>query len=733
MHLYNSTSVLQRQVVFGSDQDGIVDIAAPGRAAVPQARGDRSRTPQVYYEYSPESYTGTELEFAARICNEVAEVFEPTPGPQGDPQPAGDGRDGHARTSTPTRSSGCAATWATARTSCCRLHPHNDRGTAVAAAELGYLAGADRIEGCLFGNGERTGNVGLVTLGMNLFSQGIDPQIDFSDIDDIRRTVEYCNQLPRPRAAPVRRRPGLHGVLRLAPGRHQEGLRRDGGATPRPPASTVDDLLWAVPYLPIDPKDVGRSYEAVIRVNSQSGKGGVAYLMKTENHLDLPRRLQIEFSQVVQRHTDDEGGEITGAADLGGLQATSTCPNPARTRGAGSRCGAPAGQRRSTGQDQLAVDLVDGGVPVTPRGPRQRADRRVRRRAGDHRRRRPGAGLRRARARHRRRRPGGGVRRVRRRRAGAVGRRDRPQHRHGLAQGGHLGGQPGISGVIPRLARRLAWRSASVDFCWIRRPAEPVPGHNGGDGAGPDRGPEEVVMADDAGPSSALVSRGPFGPYDHIAALAHEHYTDGFANVAVQVAAAHAAVRIEVGDITTAKYLHYTSACAMLELGLYDEAASESYQLLALIDEHDHAWRAKALSVLGDAWVRKGDTPAAIDALAEAYALVEGFTPRTYDELSAAQGIAIVLGHAQLFEAADDIFTLCLASKVATTGPAGRRGPDAGAAGGRAAAGHLGRGAGDRRPRRRGRDLLPGLPDPGPGHDERDRARATTRCSPGPR
>ena len=176
-------------------------------------------------------------------------------------------------------------------------------------------------------------------------------------------------------------------------------------------------------------------------------------------------------------------------------------------------------------------------------------------------------------------------------------------------------------------------------------------------------------MADDAGLSSALVSRGPFGPYDQIAAQVHEYYTDGFANVAVQVAAAHLPFMLEVGDITTAKYLHYTSACAMLELGLYDEAAGESYQLLSLIDEHDHAWRAKALSVLGDAWVRKGDTAAAIDALAEAYALVEGFTPATYDELSAAQGIAIVLGHAQLFEAADDIFTLCLASKVATTGP----------------------------------------------------------------
>jgi diguanylate cyclase (GGDEF)-like protein len=175
-------------------------------------------------------------------------------------------------------------------------------------------------------------------------------------------------------------------------------------------------------------------------------------------------------------------------------------------------------------------------------------------------------------------------------------------------------------------------------------------------------------MADDAGLSSALVCRGPFGPYDHIAALVHEHYTDGFADVAVRVAHATLPFATEVGDIATVRYLHYTAACAMLELGLYDAAATESYQLLGLIDEHNHAWRAKALSVLGDAWVRKGDTPAAIDALAEAYALVEGFVPTTYDELSAAQGIAIVLGHAQLFEAADDIFKLCLASKVTTSG-----------------------------------------------------------------
>jgi 2-isopropylmalate synthase len=189
------------------------------------------------------------------------------------------------------------------------LHPHNDRGTAVAAAELGYMAGADRIEGCLFGNGERTGNVCLVTLGLNLFSQGVDPQIDFSDIDEIRRTVEYCNQL----AVPERHPYGGDLVYTAFSGSHQDAIKKGFDHLNRDAIAAgvaVDQFTWEVPYLPIDPKDVGRSYEAVIRVNSQSGKGGVAYIMKTEHGLDLPRRLQIEFSRVVQEHTDNEGGEV---------------------------------------------------------------------------------------------------------------------------------------------------------------------------------------------------------------------------------------------------------------------------------------------------------------------------------------------------------------------------------------------------------------------------------------
>jgi 2-isopropylmalate synthase len=245
------------------------------------------------------------------------------------------------------------------------LHPHNDRGTAVAAAELGYLAGADRIEGCLFGNGERTGNVCLVTLGMNLFSQGIDPQIDFSDIDEIRRTVEYCNQL----AVPERHPYGGDLVYTAFSGSHQDAIKKGLEALDRDAAAAgveVDDFTWAVPYLPIDPKDVGRSYEAVIRVNSQSGKGGVAYLMKHEYHLELPRRLQIEFSQVVQRHTDSAGGEVS-AAQLWRIFSDEYLPVPESPWGRLQ----VQGIRQSSGADaaeHLEIELVDAGTPVTLHG-----------------------------------------------------------------------------------------------------------------------------------------------------------------------------------------------------------------------------------------------------------------------------------------------------------------------------------------------------------------------------
>ncbi|MFZ0158978.1 MAG: 2-isopropylmalate synthase [Kineosporiaceae bacterium] len=312
VHLYNSTSVLQRRVVFGVDQDGIVDIALEG-ARLCMKLGDQalSEGTKVFFEYSPESYTGTELDFAARISNAVIEVFEPAPD-----RKVIVNLPATVEMATPNVYAD-SIEWmhrhlAHRENVMLSLHPHNDRGTAVAAAELGFMAGADRIEGCLFGNGERTGNVCLVTLGLNLFSQGIEPMIDFSDIDEIRRTVEYCNQLKVPERHPY----GGDLVYTAFSGSHQdaikkgfETLQRDADAV----GKDVHDLVWAVPYLPIDPKDLGRSYEAVIRVNSQSGKGGVAYLMKHEYSLDLPRRLQIEFSQVVQRHTDDAGGEVAPA------------------------------------------------------------------------------------------------------------------------------------------------------------------------------------------------------------------------------------------------------------------------------------------------------------------------------------------------------------------------------------------------------------------------------------
>ena len=243
------------------------------------------------------------------------------------------------------------------------LHPHNDRGTAVAAAELGYMAGADRIEGCLFGNGERTGNVCLVTLGLNLFSQGIDPMIDFSDIDEIRRTVEYCNQLKVPERHPY----GGDLVYTAFSGSHQDAIKKGFEALGHDAAAAghgIDEHTWAVPYLPIDPKDVGRSYEAVIRVNSQSGKGGVAYLMKHEYNLDLPRRLQIEFSQVVQRVTDDHGGEVS-PQELWRIFSDEYLPAPG---GDGWGRFQLQGIRQSSdgdGADHLVVEATENGAPVT--------------------------------------------------------------------------------------------------------------------------------------------------------------------------------------------------------------------------------------------------------------------------------------------------------------------------------------------------------------------------------
>ncbi len=308
VHFYNSTSVLQRKVVFNQDKDGIKKIALD---AAKKCKSLEHLLPgtKIYYEYSPESYTGTELEYAVEVCNAVIEEIGPTPERQMVVNlPA------TVEMITPNIYAD-SIEWmsrhlARRESILLSLHPHNDRGTAIAAAEQGYMAGADRIEGCLFGNGERTGNVDLVTLGLNLFSQGIDPEIDFSDIDEIKRTVEYCNQLPVPERSPY----GGDLVYTAFSGSHQDAIKKGFEAmqkTAEAQGKSLSDLEWAVPYLPIDPLDVGRSYEAVIRVNSQSGKGGVAYLLKSDHSLDLPRKLQIEFSRVVQGLTDSEGGEVS--------------------------------------------------------------------------------------------------------------------------------------------------------------------------------------------------------------------------------------------------------------------------------------------------------------------------------------------------------------------------------------------------------------------------------------
>ena len=301
VHFYNSTSVLQRRVVFGLDRAGVTQIAVDA-ARLCRKLEDHLPGTDVRYEYSPESFTGTELDYAVEICAAVMDVIEP----EADRKivlnlPA------TVEMYTPNVYAD-AIEWFHRNVSkrdsvVLSLHPHNDRGTAVAAAELGVMAGADRVEGTLFGNGERTGNVDVVTIALNLFSQGIDPELDITDIDALRRTAEYCNRLPvHPR------HPYVGDLVYTAfSGSHQDAIKKGMEALPH------DYDVWEVPYLPIDPKHVGRSYESVIRVNSQSGKGGVAYIMKAEHGLDLPRRLQIELSRTIQTITEDTGTEISPA------------------------------------------------------------------------------------------------------------------------------------------------------------------------------------------------------------------------------------------------------------------------------------------------------------------------------------------------------------------------------------------------------------------------------------
>ncbi|MEU3631993.1 2-isopropylmalate synthase [Streptomyces fradiae] len=362
VHLYNATAPVFRRVVFRGSRDDIRQIAVDGtRLVVEYAEKILGDDTVFGYQYSPEIFTDTELDFALEVCEAVCDVWQPEAGREIILNlPA------TVERSTPSTHAD-RFEWMSRHLTrrefvCLSAHPHNDRGTAVAAAELAVMAGADRIEGCLFGQGERTGNVDLVTLGMNLFSQGIDPQIDFSQIDEIRRTSEYCNQMevhPRhPYAGDL--------VYTAFSGSHQDAIKKGFDAMEADAAAagkTVDDIEWAVPYLPIDPKDVGRSYEAVIRVNSQSGKGGIAYVLKNDHKLDLPRRMQIEFSKIIQAKTDAEGGEVTPAAIWAVFQ-DEYLPNPDNPWG---RIQLRSGQTTTDkdGTDTLTVEaVVDGADTV---------------------------------------------------------------------------------------------------------------------------------------------------------------------------------------------------------------------------------------------------------------------------------------------------------------------------------------------------------------------------------
>lgn len=367
VHLYNATAPTFRRVVFRGSKDDIKQIAVDGtRLVMEYAEKLLDDRTAFGYQYSPEIFTDTELDFALEVCEAVMDVWQPE-----------EGREiilnlpATVERSTPSthadRFEWMSRNLTRREYVCLSVHPHNDRGTAVAAAELGIMAGADRIEGCLFGQGERTGNVDLVTLGMNLFSQGVDPQIDFSQIDEIRRTAEYCNQME------VHPRHPYVGdlVYTSFSGSHQDAIKKgfdamEADAAAQGPGVTVDDLEWAVPYLPIDPKDVGRSYEAVIRVNSQSGKGGIAYVLKNDHSLDLPRRMQIEFSKLIQVKTDADGGEVT-PKEIWSTFQDEYLPNPDNPWG---RVQVRTGRTTTDadGNDSVTVDAVLDGADTVLTG-----------------------------------------------------------------------------------------------------------------------------------------------------------------------------------------------------------------------------------------------------------------------------------------------------------------------------------------------------------------------------
>ncbi len=441
MHLYNSTSTLQRRVVFGLDRPGIVDIAVKGAKLIKTLAAQMPET-EVIYQYSPESFTGTELDFAKEICEAVMDAWQPTPQKKvifnlpatvemATPNVFADQIEWFSRN---VKKRDCIVL---------SVHPHNDRGTGVAAAELAIMAGCDRVEGTLFGNGERTGNVDIVTLALNMFSQGIEPDIEIKDIKEIVRTVEYCNQLPVHPRHPY----GGELVFTAFSGSHQDAIKKGFVALKQ-----SNSGVWEVPYLPIDPQDIGRSYEAVIRVNSQSGKGGIAYLLQEDHGLDLPRRLQIEFSQVIQRLADESGKEISSSVIWSEFQREYLPPRPRRVhrpqdtarpwRRAHDRGARQGGWRRA--HDQRPRQRADRGLCLGAEGGlRHRRQCRRLSRA----RRAEGCGFGR-----------GGLCRGQCRRAHAVRCRYRSEHRGRVAARGHECGQPrgargafGEVGALPLL------------------------------------------------------------------------------------------------------------------------------------------------------------------------------------------------------------------------------------------------------------------------------------------
>jgi len=422
VHFYNSTSILQRRVVFGLDQAGIVDIAV-NAAKLCRKLEDTLPGTEVFYEYSPESYTGTEVEFAVEICEAVMDVIEPT-----SERKIVLNLPATVEMYSPNLYADTIE-WFLRKISrrdrlVLSLHPHNDRGCAVAAAELGVLAGADRVEGTLFGNGERTGNVDVISLAMNLFAQGVDPELDISDIDGLRRVAEHCNRLPvHPR------HPYVGDLVYTAfSGSHQDAIKKGMEALPQ------NYEVWEVPYLPIDPKHVGRTYEAVIRVNSQSGKGGVAFIMKAEHGFDLPRRLQIEFSKTIQHITEDSGTEISPADMWLAFKSVYLPDHHRAARGAREALhGGRRGQRpyrgfRGRPPQRAQSESRCGRL----RGARHRSGRRRHRRRvrGDH----------------------------RRRDRAAVGRGCPSQHHHGVAARGALRPRPArtrVSGTTSGAGKRF--------------------------------------------------------------------------------------------------------------------------------------------------------------------------------------------------------------------------------------------------------------------------------------